>query len=155
MVSKNKTTMSPKQKPRIDFYKLGSHDRTSLGRFCCQLAHKVFKMGNPVVVRTKDPAESRLMDDLMWTYSDSSFLPHAMLDDSTDSDTPVIIGHNIMQSRAFLLINLSDEIPEQIENFERVAEIINEAPQTLQLGRKRYSAYKQAGYPLHYHEITS
>ena len=95
------------------------------------------------------------MDDLMWTYSDNSFLPHAILDNSTDKDTPVIIGHDTMQSSAFLLINLSDEIPEQIENFERVAEIINEAPQTLQSGRKRYSAYKQADYPLHYHDIIS
>lgn len=95
------------------------------------------------------------MDDLMWTYSDNSFLPHAILDDSADNDAPVIIGHKAMQSSAFLLINLSDEVPEQIENFERVAEIINEAPRTLQLGRKRFSAYKQADYPLHYHEITS
>lgn len=147
--------MSPKRKPRIDFYKLSSQNRTSVNRFCCQLAHKVFKMGNPVFVRTKDPAESRLMDDLMWTYSDNSFLPHAILDDSADHDAPVIIGHKAMQSSAFLLINLSDEVPEQIENFERVAEIINEAPRTLQLGRKRFSAYKQADYPLHYHEITS
>lgn len=147
--------MSPKQKPRIDFYKLGSQNRASVNRFCCQLAHKVFKMGNPVFVRTKDPAESRLMDDLMWTYSDNSFLPHAILDDSTENDTPVIIGHDAMQASAFLLINLSDEIPEQIENFARVAEIINEAPQTLQSGRRRYSAYQQANYPLHYHEITS
>ena len=95
------------------------------------------------------------MDDLMWTYSDNSFLPHAIHDDGTDNDTPVIIGHDAMQSSAFLLINLSDELPEQIENFARVAEIINEAPQTLQSGRKRYSAYQQANYPLHYHEITS
>jgi DNA polymerase-3 subunit chi len=146
--------MNVKQKPRIDFYKLRGQNSTRINRFCCQLAHKVYKMGNQVFVRTKNPAESRLMDELMWTYSDDSFLPHAIRDDGAD-DTPVIIGHDIMQSKAFLLINLSDDLPEQIDNFERVAEIVNEAPQTLQSGRKRYSAYKQADFPLHYHEITA
>ncbi|MGB5279272.1 MAG: DNA polymerase III subunit chi [Gammaproteobacteria bacterium] len=147
--------MSSKQKPRIDFYKLNSQDRTSIIRFCCQLADKVVKMGNPVFVKTKDPTESRVMDDLMWAYSDSSFLPHAILDDAADGDVPVTIGHNAYQYRAYLLINLSEELPDNIQNFERIAEVINEAPQTLQLGRKRYAAYKQGDYALHYHEITS
>jgi DNA polymerase-3 subunit chi len=147
--------MSSKQKPRVDFYKLDSQDRTIINRFCCQLADKVVKMGNPVFVKTKDPAESRLMDDLMWAYSDSSFLPHSILDDAADGDVPVTIGHNASQSRAYLLINLSEELPENMQNFERIAEVINEAPKTLQLGRKRYSAYKQGEYALHYHEITS
>jgi len=147
--------MNAKEKPRIDFYKLRGQNGTRINRFCCQLAHKVYKMGNPVFVRTKSPAVSRLLDELMWTYSDDSFLPHAIRDNAADDETPVIIGHDTTQAKAFLLINLSDDMPEQIENFERIAEIINEAPLTLQSGRKRYNTYKQADYPLHYHEITA
>jgi DNA polymerase-3 subunit chi len=112
-------------------------------------------MGNPVFVRTRDEAESRFLDDVMWTFSDSSFLPHAILGDTEEADVPVIIGHDASASKAYLLINLSDEFPENVRNYERIAEIISDAPENLQQGRARYSAYKRDAYPLHYHEITS
>ena len=147
--------MSPKTKPRVDFYKLNSQNRTSISRFCCQLADKVVKMGNPVFVKTRDEAETRLMDELMWTFNDSSFLPHAILGDREDSEVPVVIGHRAPDAGAYLLINLGDERPANAQNYQRIAEIINDAPETLQQGRVRYSAYKQDAYPLHFHEITS
>ena len=147
--------MSQESKSRIDFYKLNSQNRTSINRFCCQLADKVVKMGNPVFVMTKDASETHLMDDIMWTFSDSSFLPHAIQGDTEDADAAVIIGHSAPASTGYLLINLSDERPENIQNYERIAEIINDAPLNLHKGRARYSAYKKDAYPLHYHEITS
>lgn len=142
------------EKPRIDFYKLNSQNRTSISKFCCQLADKVVKMGKPVFVRTKDAAESRLLDDIMWTFSDSSFVPHAVQGDAGETDVPVTIGHDTSASRGYLLINLGDDLPENARNYERIAEIINDAPEILQHGRERYSAYKKDAYPLHYHEIT-
>jgi DNA polymerase-3 subunit chi len=142
-------------KPRIDFYKLSSQNRTDISRFCCQLANKVVKMGNPVFVKTKDETETRLLDDLMWTFSDSSFLPHAIAGDTGDADAPVTIGHQASAAGGYLLINLTDEPPGNPDNYERIAEIINDAPQTLQQGRARYAAYKKQAYPLHYHEIAS
>jgi DNA polymerase-3 subunit chi len=142
-------------RPRIDFYKLNGQSRTSVNRFCCQLADKVVKMGNPVFVRTKDEAETRLMDDIMWTFSDSSFLPHTIIGETDERDTPVIIGHHDPTTARYLLINLSDELPEDPQKYQRIAEIINDTPQTLQKGRARYASYKNQAYPLHYHEITS
>ena len=147
--------MSQPTRPRIDFYKLNSLNSASINRFCCQLADKVVKMGNPVFVRTKNAAETRLLDDMMWTFSDSSFLAHEVQSDTVDSDAPVIIGHNASAPTTYLLINLGGELQEDIERYERIAEIINDAPDVLQRGRARYSAYKKAAYPLHYHEITA
>jgi DNA polymerase-3 subunit chi len=112
-------------------------------------------MGNPVFVKTKDETETRLLDDIMWTFSDSSFLPHAVQGTTEDADAPVVIGHTASATTAYLLINLSDELPEDRDNYERIAEIINDSPQTLQQGRARYATYKKQAYPLYYHEITS
>ena len=147
--------MGLEHKPRVDFYKLNSQNRAGISRFCCQLADKVVKMGNPVFVKTKDETESRLLDDIMWSFSDSSFLPHAVLGVTEDPDAPVVIGHTASATTGYLLINLSDELPENRDNYERIAEIINDAPPTLQQGRARYAAYKKQAYPLNFHEITS
>lgn len=142
-------------KPRIDFYKLSSQNRNRVNRFCCQLADKVVKMGNSVFVKTKDAEETRLLDDMMWTFSDNSFLPHAVSGDADTRDTAVIIGHGSCSDTGYLLINLGDALPDNIDAYERIAEIIDDEPQNLQQGRARYAAYKKAAYELHYHEIAS
>ena len=64
--------MTQESRPRIDFYKLNTQNSASISRFCCQLTDKVVKMGHSVFIRTKDERETRLLDDMMWTYSDSS-----------------------------------------------------------------------------------
>ena len=147
--------MSQDKKPRVDFYKLSSQSKSSINRFCCQLADKVVKMGKPVFVMTNDETETRLMDDVMWSFSDSSFVPHDTQGNTVDTDTPVIIGHQIPAGGRYLLINLTDKIPGNLLEYERIAEIINDEPQILHQGRARYSSYKNDAYPLHYHEITT
>ena len=147
--------MSPDSKPRIDFYKLNTRQATGINRFCCQLTEKVVKMGHSVFIRTNDERDTQLLDDMMWTYSDSSFLPHARLGDNTDQDVGVVIGHRASPSPAYLLINLGDDRPENMEQFERVAEIISDTPENLQKGRIRYAGYKKEACTLHYHEITT
>jgi DNA polymerase-3 subunit chi len=146
--------MSQDSKPRIDFYKLRSQGRYAIERFCCQLADKVVKMGKPVFVLTNDEAQSHQLDDIMWTYNDSSFVPHDIQGRDDDADTPVIIGHDIPDRSSYLLINLTDKMPASLDGFERVAEIINDEPAVLHQGRQRYSNYRNDAYPLHYHEIN-
>ena len=151
----DKAGMNQQAMPRIDFYKLSSDNSNSINRFCCQLTDKAVNLGLSVFVSTENEHQTRLLDDMMWTFSDSSFLPHARQDDDSERDAPVIIGHRAPRSAADLLINLSGQLPESLHNFERIAEIINNAPDNLHKGRLRYAAYKRDAYPLHYHEITS
>ena len=141
-------------KPRIDFYKLNGQNRTSINRFCCQLTDKVVKMGHSVFIRTKDAGETQRLDDMLWTYSDSSFLPHAIQGNEADDGIPVVIGHTDSASTDYLLINMSDNIPENLDHYQRVAEIIDDTPDTLHKGRARYSSYRKDEYTLHYHEIA-
>lgn len=146
--------MNQDRKPRIDFYKLRGQSRSGIERFCCQLADKVVKMDKPVFVLTHDAVQSRQLDDFMWTFNDSSFVPHDIQGNDDNADTPVIIGHDIHEHSRYLLINLTDKMPAGLYGFERVAEIINDEPAVLHQGRQRYSSYRKDAYPLHYHEIT-
>jgi len=147
--------MSPDSKPRIDFYKLNSRNSTGINRFCCPLTQQVVNMGHSVFIRTRDERETQLLDDMLWTYSDSSFLPHARLGDNENQDAAVLIGHRESSSPGYLLINLSGERPGNIHEYERVAEIIDDTPENLQNGRIRYAGYRKDAYTLHYHEITA
>ena len=103
--------MSEQHRPRIDFYKLHSQNSSSIDRFCCQLSDKVVKLGHSVFVSTENERHTQLLDDMMWTFSDSSFLPHARQDDNADRDTPVIIGHREPASPGYLLITSAADYP--------------------------------------------
>lgn len=147
--------MSKTEKSRVDFYKLASDNEKAMQRFCCQLADKVVKMGHPVFVLTNNESETRSLDDLMWTFSDSSFLPHEIQGSAAAQDAAVVIGHRLPESSHYLLINLSDTAPANTDRFERIAEIINDSPRIVNSGRARYSSYNKQNYPLHYHEIRT
>ena len=56
-------------------------------------------------------------------------------------------------SHADLLINLGGEVPGFVGNFQRVAEIVVEAPAIREAARERFRFYREQGYALHNHRL--
>lgn len=140
--------------PRVDFYLLQGQNQQTINQFCCRLAEKAWKLGHSVFVRTDSETQANVLDELMWSYSDGSFLPHA-IENSTETETAVIIGNNSEPSSSHdLLINLAADIPVNNHLYRRIAEIINEDAEVKQRGRARYSQYDKNEYPLQHHNIT-
>ena len=147
-------------RPQVSFYHLGSDQPQDIARFCCRLADKAWQLGHSVAILTRDGHQSRMLDDLLWTFRDEGFLPHALAEDDPEHSAPVRIAERLDGlGNADLLINLCPAISDELEahepRFSRIAEIIDENPQTKQQGRIRYSYYDKKNYPLEYHDITS
>lgn len=153
---------------QVDFYILQDQSQRSIWQFCCRLTEKAWKLGNSVHIRTNNEDETHQLDDMMWTYSDESFLPHTRQDEKTNTSTAtdsvvpvpiipasIILGHNINDTTCDLLINLASTSPEQINQYPRIAEILNDDETIKQHGRTRYSKYKQTGCTVQHHKIGS
>jgi DNA polymerase-3 subunit chi len=147
--------------PRVDFYHLANDQEHRRRLFCCRLAEKAWKLGNRIFVLCDDDKFCHLLDELMWTYRDDGFLPHALADtaDAT-ADTPILLGERLPADEHFdLVISMFEQVPAQIAQIssqtDRIAEIINQDPNRKQQGRIRYSYYDKNKYPLEYHEITA
>jgi len=142
--------------PRVDFYLLPGQNQNSIRQFCCRLAEKAWKLGNTVAVRVENETEAQLMDNLLWTFNDGSFLPHSILGTELDTESPVVImlKQNTTDERD-LLINLANDVPEQNNSSKRIAEILNEDSTIKQQGRLRYSYYGKNNYPVQYHNIKN
>jgi len=138
---------------RIDFYVLETPGDEARARFACRLSEKAFGLAHRVHALTVDPERAERLDDLMWTYRAGSFLPHAVADHGQDADSPVTIGSDASDCAGELLINLTDEVPACFENFERVAEIIDSSGDGRQLGRRRFSFYRDNGYQPQTHRV--
>ncbi len=75
--------------------------------------------------------EAQRLDDLLWTYNDRSFLPHEIFagGPAPHARVMVLLGDSAAPpSHRQLVVNLTDAIPAELEQYERVAEIVDVDP---------------------------
>ncbi len=125
---------------QVDFYVLGAADRRSRLTTACRLAEKAYEQGLKVAVRTSSPAETAEVDDLLWTFSDRSFVPHGVW------PTPVMIANGALpESHRDVLVNLGADVPPEFAAFARVCDIVGGDEDSKRDARQRWRSYKQAG----------
>ncbi|KXJ49204.1 MAG: DNA polymerase III subunit chi [Cycloclasticus sp. Phe_18] len=138
---------------RIDFYVLPDDSVDAQHIFACRLAQKASKQGHRVYIHTESESQSKKLDDLLWSFSATSFVPHTMKSDEC-ANTPVYINHSGDPLDIHdVLINLTPNTPECFGRFERFAELVNQDESVKQAGRERFKFYKSRGYPLQTHKI--
>lgn len=59
---------------------------------CCQLVEHLFLKGQRVLLHLADEAQFSRMDQLLWTFDNDSFVPHASVADSEDAPLPVLLS---------------------------------------------------------------
>lgn len=131
---------------RIDFH-TNVPDKIA---YACRLVRKARLAQNKVVLMTDDASQLAELDEAMWTFSATDFLPHVAASDALAAQTPVLLTDNDAAELPHreLLINLSRRTPASLDQFARVIEIISSDEEDAAAGRKHYSAYKQQAYPL-------
>jgi len=139
---------------RIDFYISQTQQAKERLKLACKITEKAYKLGHSVYIHTASSDQADLLDDLLWTFRDGSFIPHQSVTENSTKPAPVLIGHDKdHQQEADVLINLADEIPACFSQFERVAEVVNEEPESRAQARERYKFYRDRGYELQTHNL--
>lgn len=139
---------------KVDFYLLpAGGDSTEM--FACRLAEKAYRLGHKVYLLAPDPPAARELDELLWTFSQGSFVPHAVSNGATPADDPpVLIGHEEPPPNlSEVLVNLAAEVPPWFGRFARVAELVGPDDAAKTRGRERYRFYRERGYPLDTHTL--
>ena len=140
---------------RVDFYIL-STDESSRDRFACALSGKAVAQGHQVYIQTGSRESAQLLDDLLWTFRDISFIPHALADDNGGEGVPVHIGWDgDSADSGDVIINLGNDIPAHAGAFSRVMEIVVTDAASRQQSRDRYRRYRELGFEMHSHELES
>ena len=118
--------------------------------YACRLVRKALKAEKQVVLLAQDEAQLTALDDLLWTFSATDFLPHVRADDVLAAQTPVILSDDPTQALPHhqILINLTRRTPDHFARFERLFEVISTDADDLVAGRERYKQYQTRGYPL-------
>lgn len=140
---------------RVDFYLLQNGvDVEDKMRAACKLADKAFRQGHGVYLHTADDSAAQRLDDLLWTYSDDSFVPHALYRAEPAPPSPVLIGSAPPPPAAHdVLLSLGAEVPEFFSRFERVIELVGSDDADKARSRERFRFYRDRGYPLQTHPV--
>jgi DNA polymerase III subunit chi len=143
-----------KQNTRIDFH---SNVQQPLD-YACRLIRKALAAQCRLVVYHQDEHQLAQLDRLLWTFSATDFLPHVVLksaDQAITERTPVWLTlapeevAGVVQPNTILL-NLSERVPANFTQFERLIEIVPQSTSATQAGRERYRFYQQQGYQLNH-----
>ncbi|MEE9493681.1 MAG: DNA polymerase III subunit chi [Gammaproteobacteria bacterium] len=139
---------------RVDFYVLPQNDPLQRLKFACRLTEKAWSLGHQIHIHTTSEQETELLDKLLWTFKQSSFIPHGIHSVDTLTAQPITLSHNASPDTQEVLINLAAEVPLFFSQFDRVAELVNQDDTIKQQGRQRYSFYQQRGYALETHTLS-
>lgn len=141
---------------RIDFYVLPDADPAQRPLLACKLAEKAYSQGLKVYIHTASEQEAQQLDELLWTFRDGSFLPHAIHSAVTGDPPPILLGHDHEPANhTDVLINLGDDIPRFFGRFERVAELVDQRTELLAQSRERFRYYRERGYELNTHPLKA
>ena len=140
-------------KVQIFFYS-GSDDKLITA---CRLCTKAVQQQMRVLVYALDESLIERFNELLWTFSSVSFVPHCDLRDEPGliDVTPVILSNRIPADAHFdVLLNLDRQHPPAIGGFKRVIEIADNAPDDKAEARVRYRFYKEAGYAIQHFQLN-
>jgi DNA polymerase III subunit chi len=141
---------------RVDFYVMSEETADVRLRFACRLAEKAVEQGHRVYIQTAALADAQRLDELLWTFSDRSFLAHEIAGEGAPSHerVMVLVGNvDAPPSHRQLLINLTDHLPADLTAYERIAEIVDVDPERKRLSRERYKQYRERGCGLESHTL--
>lgn len=137
----------------IYFYS-GSTDKL---KTACRLCAKAVQQGMKVMIYTPDAALIEQLDELLWTFSSTSFVPHCHIQDEDwlINATPVILSGQIQSEAHFdVLLNLHYQCPPLSGQFTRLIEIAGVSHEDKLAARERYRFYKDAGYAIQHYDLN-
>jgi DNA polymerase-3 subunit chi len=63
---------------RVDFYVLKSSAARQCWNFACSLTERAYLQGLRVALLCDTAADAEAIDELLWTFSERSFVPHEL-----------------------------------------------------------------------------
>jgi len=145
---------------RIDFHS-NVNDKLE---YACRLTRKIWSTtpeGMPVrnIVMVGEKADLQKLNELLWSFSATDFLPHCFIEDEAAPETPIVLTDDFASPalhhlpHADVMIHLGmrmpSDVPALVARFPRIVEVVtvNEAERLA--GRERYKAYRELGHELH------
>lgn len=134
----------------FSFYHIST---TSFEKAICTLIEKCYKTGLKTFVKFKDKDLMNRINDYLWVFSQSSFVPHSTIYEEKTDIQPVLLSDSdeLLNSPENLVLIGCDH--KYAANFSRILVIFNDEDSELKnFSRSLYSKYKNENNDLLYYK---
>ncbi len=139
---------------KVNFYLLKQDSEQARRALACRLAEQQTKQGQKICILTDSLEAAQQVDQLLWSYTPESFLPHALHDDPAAAQVPVVIHQGTeAPSGTTCILNLGTEAPLSQPSLTAIAEFVLNDDESKARSRTRWNLYKQLGYELQHHQL--
>jgi DNA polymerase III subunit chi len=125
--------------------------------YACRLLRKVWGRGHRVVV-VADADSLQVLDGALWTFSPADFLPHCLAGAAPPqvlARSPLVLAADARSTpHRDILVNLTGDLPDGFEGFERLIEVVSLEEEDRVLARRRWKHYKERGLTLVRHDLA-
>lgn len=137
----------------IGFYHLLA---TPLERALPRLLERARAQGYPILVRCGSPERVAQLDALLWTYDETSFLPHGSARDGNPAVQPIWLTEGDENPNGATMLVLVDGVAAgDLSSFARCADLFDGADENaLEAARARWRRARDAGHSLTYWQQT-
>ena len=147
---------------KISFYLVEKSSQTQTDvvcRLCQQIYHK-----HPIWIYCRDEAQAKHLDNQLWTFSATSFVPHLLIDDAKStsdvahqrSNTPILISCDPPPRDREVCINLTGQALDLTEiqhSALHLIEIVGHNEEEKILSRQVFKAYRASDIEPAVHKI--
>lgn len=127
------------ERPRVVLHRLAGSKKAL---DACRLVEKLYLAGEKVVVWFQDQGRAAIFDQYLWTFSDTSFVPHRLVMDRGEVDEPVaiVVGELANPNQASHLVVV--ELPKNLKHVAGFALVHD----LLLAGEERKDRWEAAGF---------
>ena len=133
--------------------------------YSCRLLRKAHASGAQVVI-TGEVEQLAALDQLLWTFSATEFVPHCRtacgdtgsgsVNAITQATSPILLAESPKGcAHHGVLVNLGSRIPDEFERFERFVELVTQNDGDKQAARLRWKHYTDRGYIIKRHDLST
>lgn len=140
---------------RVDFYLLQENQPQIGWLTACRLLEKAYLRKHRVFVLCNNQEDALLLDELLWTFKEDSFIPHNLQGEGPEPPPAIQIGYEGKpQGFNDILLNMSSTIPAFHTQFRRIMEIVLNDDAAKEISRQHYREYRNQQFELHTHQIN-
>ena len=124
-----------------------------------QLLPKVLAGGFKAVLKCRDDAQVKLLDEAIWTQDANSFIPHGTASELLADQQPLLLSlaFERMNDAKLLMVLDGSTVPEEAQQgYERMVDMFDGSSEpSLTAARERWKVYKAAEHTLTYYKQQS
>ncbi len=122
-----------------------------------KLLERVIASGKRALVRVESEERVSILNSILWTYDQLSFLPHGTIKEGQDESQPIWITEKYENpNESDVLVVLDRRETPDLDDFERCLEVFNGTDDAaVDLARARWRHYTDSGYTVTYWQQSS